>query len=36
MANHISLLVMMELIRVDGPLFEQFTAITAGSASDFF
>jgi hypothetical protein len=35
MGTHISLLDMMDMIRVDGPLFRQVTAITLGSASVF-
>jgi hypothetical protein len=35
MANHISLLDMMDMIRVDGPVFGQLTAMKAGSASVF-
>jgi hypothetical protein len=34
-ATHISLLDMMDMIRVDSPVLGQLTAITVGSASVF-
>jgi hypothetical protein len=36
MASHISLLDMMDMIRVDGQVFGQLTAIKAGSVSVSF